>query len=151
MSHRPTWEQHGDVASARHGKCICMSAMLRTRGFSEQGGTPDDARPTTALNSNDCIGCNARLAYRLTPRATKRQTPKTHEALSVVDKDRRWQCHEGKRHGTTPALVLKEDEPSIGNGHRSSARSKIAKSHGVSPRNLGETLKCDPPPGLDHL
>jgi hypothetical protein len=37
-------------------------------------------------------------------------------------------CPERQRHGTTPILTLKEDEPTIGPSHRSVARSKSDNS-----------------------
>ena len=129
---------------------VCQPC-LEPGGFSERGGTPDNAKPTKACKAKDCSGCSDRLSYRLTSRPKRRQKVKSQEPLSDVDKNRRWQCYERKFNSAAPALVLKEDEPSIGKTHRSTVRSESAKSQTLPNRKFEETLKWEFPPGLEPM
>ena len=103
-------------------------------GLLSNGGIIQAAMPAMAMNPSNCSSCASwsdrirRLQYERSSRLTSRDSaPK-----------QRGQCLERQIHGTTPNLVLKEDEPTIGREHRSAARSE-----GANQQNHRETDAMD--------
>ena len=137
-------EQGTETSTMPGAQCFGCQPCVQPGGLFEQGGITKTATLTEAETSNQCCGCNDRSSFIPTPRSKKRNKVLKSEFLAVAAKEQRQWCPERQKHGITPTLVAKEDEPTPGNRHRSCARSKSAKH-----QKEGETLECSPPPGLN--
>ena len=96
----------------------CDQDLLDSPGF-----ITGAAMPTMALNPNGCPVCES-----WSDRIGKLKKNKLAQStVSIAAKQQRSWSPERKAHGTTPVLILAEDEPTIGKRHGSAARSVSAK------------------------